>query len=39
MKESYLTPQAEILALHSETGFLALSDPKYNTPFENEEDW
>lgn len=39
MKESYLTPQAEILVLHLETGIMALSDPKYNNPFENEEDW
>lgn len=39
MKEPYVTPQAEILVLHSETGILALSDPQYNNPFENEEDW
>ncbi len=37
MKEPYLTPQAEILVLHIETGIL--SDPQYNNPFENEEDW
>lgn len=38
-KETYLAPACEAFELRLEGVIAASGDPKYNTPFNPEEDW